>query len=134
MNFLQKGIPVTIVEMEQEALDRGVGVIRKNYDASAAKGRFKPEQVDQMMGLLTPTLNLDDLADCDLIIEAVYENMDVKKDIFGKLDKIAKTGAILASNNSYLDVDEIATATRRPGAVMGMHSFPPELGRAKVTT
>src|SRR3546814_499828 len=139
MNFLQKGIPVTIVEMEQEALDRGVGVIRKNYDASAAKGRFKPKQVDQMMGLLTPTLNLGDLADCDLIIEAVYENMDVKKDIFSKLDKIAKPGAILASNTSYLDVDEIATATSRPGDVLGMHFFSPanvmkllELGRAHV--
>ena len=125
MNFLQKGIPVTIVEMAQDALDRGVGVIRKNYDASAAKGRFKPEQVDQMMGILTPTLSLDDLADCDLIIEAVYENMDVKKDIFGKLDKIAKPGAILASNTSYLDVDEIATATSRPGDVLGMHFFSP---------
>lgn len=125
MNFLQKGIPVTIVEMQQEALDRGLGVIRKNYDASAAKGRFKPEQVDQMMGILTPTLNLDDLADCDLIIEAVYENMDVKKDIFGKLDKIAKPGAILASNTSYLDVNEIASATTRPGDVLGMHFFSP---------
>lgn len=125
MNFLQKGIPVTIVEMAQDALDRGVGVIRKNYDASAAKGRFKPEQVDQMMGILTPSLSLDDLADCDLIIEAVYENMDVKKDIFGKLDTIAKPGAILASNTSYLDIDEIATATSRPGDVLGMHFFSP---------
>lgn len=125
MNFLQKGIPVTIVEMQQEALDRGTGVIRKNYDASAAKGRFKPEQVDQMMGILTPTLNLEDLADCDLIIEAVYENMDVKKEIFAKLDKIAKPGAILASNTSYLDIDEIATATSRPGDVLGMHFFSP---------
>ncbi|MGH6649670.1 MAG: 3-hydroxyacyl-CoA dehydrogenase NAD-binding domain-containing protein [Sphingopyxis sp.] len=125
MNFLQKGIPVTIVEMQQEALDRGTGVIRKNYEASAAKGRFKPEQVEAMMGILTPTLNLDDLADCDLIIEAVYENMDVKKDIFGKLDKIAKPGAILASNTSYLDIDEIATATSRPGDVLGMHFFSP---------
>lgn len=125
MNFLQKGIPVTIVEMAQDALDRGVGVIRKNYDASAAKGRFKPEQVDQMMGILTPSLNLDDLADCDLIIEAVYEDMGVKKDIFGKLDAIAKPGAILASNTSYLDVDEIATATSRPGDVLGMHFFSP---------
>ena len=125
MNFLAKGIPVTIVEMQQEALDRGVGVIRKNYDASAAKGRFKPEQVEQMMGILTPTLSLDDLADCDLIIEAVYENMDVKKDIFGKLDTIAKPGAILASNTSYLDIDEIATATSRPGDVLGMHFFSP---------
>ncbi|MGQ3102394.1 MAG: 3-hydroxyacyl-CoA dehydrogenase NAD-binding domain-containing protein, partial [Sphingopyxis solisilvae] len=125
MNFLQKGIPCTIVEMQQDALDRGLGVVRKNYDASAAKGRFKPEQVDQMMGLITPTLSLDDLADCDLIIEAVYENMDVKKDIFGKLDKIAKPGAILASNTSYLDIDEIATATSRPGDVLGMHFFSP---------
>jgi 3-hydroxyacyl-CoA dehydrogenase len=125
MNFLQKGIPVTIVEMAQDALDRGVGVIRKNYDASAAKGRFKPEQVEQMMGLLTPTLGLESLADCDLIIEAVYENMDVKKEIFGKLDTIAKPGAILASNTSYLDIDEIATATTRPGDVLGMHFFSP---------
>ena len=125
MNFLQKGIPVTIVEMAQDALDRGVGVIRKNYDASAAKGRFKPEQVEQMMGLLTPTLGLESLADCDLIIEAVYENMDVKKEIFGKLDTIAKPGAILASNTSYLDIDEIATATSRPGDVLGMHFFSP---------
>ncbi|QNO25371.1 enoyl-CoA hydratase/isomerase family protein [Sphingopyxis sp. OPL5] len=125
MNFLQKGIPVTIVEMQQEALDRGTGVIRKNYEASAAKGRFKPEQVEQMMGILTPTLNLDDLADCDLIIEAVYENMDVKKEIFAKLDTIAKPGAILASNTSYLDIDEIATATSRPGDVLGMHFFSP---------
>ncbi len=125
MNFLQKGIPVTIVEMQQEALDRGTGVIRKNYEASAAKGRFKPEQVEQMMGLLTPTLNIEDLADCDLIIEAVYENMDVKKEIFAKLDKIAKPGAILASNTSYLDIDEIATATNRPGDVLGMHFFSP---------
>ncbi|OHD04617.1 MAG: 3-hydroxyacyl-CoA dehydrogenase [Sphingopyxis sp. RIFCSPHIGHO2_01_FULL_65_24] len=125
MNFLQKGIPVTIVEMQQEALDRGTGVIRKNYEASAAKGRFKSEQVEQMMGILTPTLNLDDLADCDLIIEAVYENMDVKKEIFAKLDTIAKPGAILASNTSYLDIDEIATATSRPGDVLGMHFFSP---------
>jgi 3-hydroxyacyl-CoA dehydrogenase len=125
MNFLQKGIPVTIAEMQQEALDRGTGVIRKNYEASAAKGRFKPEQVEQMMGILTPTLNLEDLADCDLIIEAVYENMDVKKEIFAKLDTIAKPGAILASNTSYLDIDEIATATSRPGDVLGMHFFSP---------
>lgn len=125
MNFLQKGIPVTIVEMVQENLDRGVGVIRKNYDNSAAKGRYTAEQVDGMMGLLTPTLSLDDLADCDLIIEAVYESMDVKKDVFGKLDKICKPGAILASNTSYLDVDEIASATSRPQDVVGMHFFSP---------
>ena len=125
MNFLQKGFACTIVEMQQEALDRGLGVVRKNYDASAAKGRFKPEQVDQMMGLITPTLKMEDLADCDLIIEAVYENMDVKKEIFGKLDKIAKPGAILASNTSYLDVNEIAASTGRPGDVLGMHFFSP---------
>ena len=125
MNFLQKGIPVTIVEMTQDNLDRGVGVIRKNYEASAAKGRFKPEQVEQMMALLTPSLSLDSLAGCDLIIEAVYENMDVKKEIFGKLDAIAKPGAILASNTSYLNVDEIAAATQRPQDVLGMHFFSP---------
>jgi 3-hydroxyacyl-CoA dehydrogenase len=125
MNFLQAGIPVTIVEMAQEALDRGVGVIRKNYEASAAKGRFTPEKVEKMMGLLTPSLSMDDLADCDLVIEAVYESMDVKKDVFGKLDKIVKQGAILASNTSYLDVNEIAAATSRPADVLGMHFFSP---------
>ncbi|MCW3847779.1 3-hydroxyacyl-CoA dehydrogenase NAD-binding domain-containing protein [Sphingomonas sp. LB-2] len=125
MNFLSAGIPVTIVDMQQEALDRGTGVMRKNYEGSAAKGRIKPEQVDQAMGLLTPTLNLADLADCDLIIEAVYESMDVKKDIFGKLDAIAKPGAILASNTSYLDINEIAASTQRPGDVLGMHFFSP---------
>lgn len=125
MNFLSAGIPVTIVEMQQDALDRGTGVMRKNYEASAAKGRMKPEQVEAAMGALTPTLALEDLADCDLIIEAVYENMDVKKDLFGKLDKIAKPGAILASNTSYLNVDEIAASTSRPEDVVGMHFFSP---------
>ncbi len=125
MNFLAAGIPVTIVEMQQEALDRGVGLIRKNYEASAAKGRFTQERVEQMMGLLTPSLSFDDLADCDLVIEAVYENMDVKKDVFGKLDKIVKQGAILASNTSYLNVDEIAASTARPQDVLGMHFFSP---------
>ncbi|HYZ47936.1 MAG TPA: 3-hydroxyacyl-CoA dehydrogenase NAD-binding domain-containing protein [Sphingomonas sp.] len=125
MNFLQAGIPVTIVEAAQENLDRGVGVIRKNYEASAAKGRFKPEQVEQYMGALTPTLDFEALADCDLIIEAIYENMDVKKETFAKLDKIAKPGAILASNTSYLDINEIATATSRPQDVLGMHFFSP---------
>ncbi|HEY0623823.1 3-hydroxyacyl-CoA dehydrogenase NAD-binding domain-containing protein [Sphingomonas sp.] len=125
MNFLSAGIPVTIAEMQQEALDRGTGTIRKNYEATAAKGRMTGEQVEGAMGLLKPTLDLNDLADCDLIIEAVYENMDVKKDIFGKLDRIAKPGAILASNTSYLSIDEIATATSRPGDVVGMHFFSP---------
>jgi 3-hydroxyacyl-CoA dehydrogenase len=125
MNFLSAGIPVTIVEMAQEALDRGAGTIRKNYEASAAKGRLKPEQVEAAMGALTPTLDFSALADCDLVIEAVYENMDVKKEIFAKLDGICKPGAILASNTSYLDVDEIATATQRPQDVVGMHFFSP---------
>lgn len=125
MNFLSKGIAVTIVEMVQENLDRGVGVIRKNYENSAAKGRFSPEHVEDMMALLTPSLTLDDLADCDLVIEAVYESMDVKKEVFGKLDMICKRGAILASNTSYLDIDEIAASTTRPQDVVGMHFFSP---------
>jgi 3-hydroxyacyl-CoA dehydrogenase len=125
MNFLGRGIPVTIVEMVQENLDRGVGVIRRNYEASAAKGRFTTEQVEGMMGLLTPSLSLDELADCDLVIEAVYESMDVKKEVFGKLDAICKPGAILASNTSYLDIDEIAASTSRPQDVVGMHFFSP---------
>ncbi len=125
MNFLSAGIPVTIVEMAQEALDRGTGVMRKNYEASAAKGKMSAEQVEGAMGLLKPSLNMEDLADCDLIIEAVFENMDVKKDIFGKLDAIAKPGAILASNTSYLNIDEIAAATSRPQDVLGLHFFSP---------
>jgi 3-hydroxyacyl-CoA dehydrogenase len=125
MNFLQAGIPVTIVETSQEALDRGVGVIRKNYEASAKKGRFTQDKVEAMMGLLTPTLELGDLKDCDLIIEAIYENMDVKKELFGKLDSIAKPGAILASNTSYLNINEMADVTSRPGDVIGMHFFSP---------
>jgi 3-hydroxyacyl-CoA dehydrogenase len=125
MNFLSAGIPVAIVEMQQEALDRGTGVMRKNYEASAAKGRIKPDAPEKAMGLLTPTLKLEDLADCDLIIEAVYENMDVKKELFTKLDAIAKPGAILATNTSYLNVDEIAAVTKRPEDVVGMHFFSP---------
>jgi 3-hydroxyacyl-CoA dehydrogenase len=125
MNFLSAGIPVTIVETGQEALDRGTGVMRGNYEASAAKGRITAEQAEAAMALLKPTLALDDLADCDLIIEAVFENMDVKKEVFGKLDRIAKPGAILASNTSYLDIDEIATSTSRPRDVLGLHFFSP---------
>ena len=125
MNFLTAGIPVTIVEMGQDALDRGTGLMRKNYEASAAKGRFTSEQVETAMGLLSPTLDFETLADCDLIIEAVYENMDVKKEVFGRLDKIAKPGAILASNTSYLNVNDIAASTSRPQDVVGMHFFSP---------
>ncbi len=125
MNFLSAGIPVTIVEMAQDALDRGTGTVRKNYEATAAKGRMTPEQVEQAMGALNPTLDFNALADCDLIIEAVFETMEIKKEIFGKLDKIAKPGAILASNTSYLNVDEIAAATSRPQDVVGLHFFSP---------
>jgi 3-hydroxyacyl-CoA dehydrogenase len=125
MNFLSAGIPVTIVEMGQEALDRGTGVMLRNYEASAAKGKLTAEQVGKAMGLLTPTLDFAALADCDLIIEAVYENMDVKKEVFAELDRIAKPGAILASNTSYLDINEIAASISRPADVVGMHFFSP---------
>jgi 3-hydroxyacyl-CoA dehydrogenase len=125
MNFLSAGIPVTIVEMGQEALDRGTGVMRKNYEATASKGRMTGDQVEKAMGLLTPTLDFDALADCDLIIEAVFEQMDVKKEIFTRLDKVVKQGAILASNTSYLNIDEIAAVTSRPQDVVGLHFFSP---------
>src|SRR5829696_3956158 len=125
MNFLSAGIPVTIVEMGQEALDRGTGLMRKNYEATAAKGKLTEAQVSKAMGQLTPTLDFAALADCDLIIEAVYEDMDVKKEVFGRLDKIARPGAILASNTSYLNIDEIAASISRPEDVVGMHFFSP---------
>ncbi|HEY5760739.1 MAG TPA: 3-hydroxyacyl-CoA dehydrogenase NAD-binding domain-containing protein [Steroidobacter sp.] len=125
MNFANVGIAVTIVETKQEALERGLGVIRKNYETTAKRGKLKPEDVEKRMSLLTGTLELEKLADCDLVIEAVFENMDVKKDVFGKLDKIVKQGAILASNTSYLDVNEIAGATKRPEWVIGLHFFSP---------
>ncbi|AKM07887.1 3-hydroxyacyl-CoA dehydrogenase NAD-binding domain-containing protein [Pelagerythrobacter marensis] len=125
MNFLSAGIPVTILEMKQEALDRGTGVMRRNYENTAKRGRMTAEQVEAAMGLLTPTLDYADLADCDLVIEAVYESMDVKKEVFSRLDDVVKQGAILASNTSYLDIDEIATATQRPGYVIGLHFFSP---------
>ena len=125
MNFLNVGIPVTLLEMKQDALDRGVGVIRKNYDNTAAKGKLTAEQVQQRMGLLKPTLSYDDLREADLVIEAVFETMAIKKDVFAKLDKVIKKGAILASNTSYLSIDEIAASTSRPGDVVGMHFFSP---------
>ena len=125
MNFLNVGIPVTLLEMKQDALDRGVGVIRKNYENTASKGKLTLDQVQQRMGLLHPTLSYDDLRDADLVIEAVFETMAIKKDVFGKLDKAVKKGAILASNTSYLSIDEIADSTSRPGDVVGMHFFSP---------
>ncbi len=125
MNFLNAGVPVTIVETKQEALDRGVATIRKNYDNTAAKGRMTADDVERRMGLLSPTLEMEALSAADLIIEAVFENMDLKKQIFGRLDTIAKPGAILATNTSYLNVDEIAAATSRPDHVLGLHFFSP---------
>ncbi|TNC08613.1 3-hydroxyacyl-CoA dehydrogenase [Methylobacterium terricola] len=125
MNFLNAGIPVTIVETKREALDRGLKTIRTNYENTAKKGRLKAEDVETRMGLLSDTLELERLAECDLIIEAVFEDMGIKKEIFSKLDTIAKPGAILASNTSYLDIDAIAAMTHRPADVIGMHFFSP---------
>ncbi|WP_310214868.1 3-hydroxyacyl-CoA dehydrogenase NAD-binding domain-containing protein [Caulobacter sp. BE264] len=125
MNFLNAGIPVTIIEAKQENLERGVGIIRKNYENTAKKGRLTQDDVEKRMGLLTPSMEMEALADCDMIIEAVFELMEIKKEVFGKLDKIAKPGAILATNTSYLNVDEIAACTSRPESVIGTHFFSP---------
>ena len=125
MNFANIGIPVHLVETRQDALDRGLKVICGNYERSASRGRFPPAEVDVRMGRITSSLEMDDLADCDLIIEAVFEDMGIKKVIFARLDAIAKAGAILASNTSGLDVNEIASATKRPEAVIGLHFFSP---------
>jgi 3-hydroxyacyl-CoA dehydrogenase len=125
MNFANAGLPVTIVEAKPEALERGLGVIRRNYEATAKKGRLTGQEVEHRTGLLKGSLALEDLADCDLVIEAVFETMDVKKEVFGKLDRIAKPGAILASNTSYLDINEIAAQTTRPEHVLGLHFFSP---------
>ncbi len=125
MNFVNAGIPVTLVEVKQEFLDRGLGVIRKNYEITASKGKMTAEDVDKRMGLITGTTKMEDLADVDLVIEAVFENMDLKKEIFTKLDAICKQGAILATNTSYLNVDDIAAMTKRPEYVLGLHFFSP---------
>ncbi len=125
MNFASAGIDVTILEMKQEALDRGLGVVRKNYQRSADRGRFPQEEVEERMARLTGTLNMDDFADCDLVIEAVFEDMDLKKKIFTDLDRIMKPGAILATNTSALNIDEIASVTKRPEDVIGLHFFSP---------
>jgi 3-hydroxyacyl-CoA dehydrogenase len=125
MSFVNGGIPVTILEMSKEALDRGLGVIDKNYGISVSRGSLSPEAHKKRMALFTPTTSYDDLAGADIIIEAVFEEMAVKKEVFSKLDAIAKPGAILASNTSYLDVNEIAQMTKRPADVLGMHFFSP---------
>ncbi len=125
MNFLNAGIPVTILEMKQEAIDKGVATIRKNYENSLKKGKLTQEKLNQRMGLLKPTLSYDDFKDADLIIEAVFEDIGVKETVFKKLDQIAKPGAILASNTSTLDVNKIASFTKRSQDVVGMHFFSP---------
>ena len=125
MSFLNQGISVTIVETSQEALDRGLGVVKKNYARSVQGGRINEDDVEQRLGRLTPTLSLEELADCDLVIEAAYEHLDLKKQIFTRLDAIARDTAILASNTSALDLNEIASVTSRPERVIGMHFFSP---------
>jgi len=125
MNFLNAGIPVKMLEMKQEALDRGIGTIKKNYESQVKKGKLKEDKYAQRMALLSTTLSYDELKDCDLIIEAVFEEMGVKEAVFKQLDAVAKPGAILASNTSTLDVDQIANFTKRPQDVVGMHFFSP---------
>lgn len=125
MNFLNAGIPVKMLEMKQEAMDRGTGVMRKNYEAQVKKGKLKQDKLDQRMALLSTTLSYDDLGDADLVIEAVFEEIGVKEAVFRELDRVCKPGAILASNTSTLDVDKIASFTSRPQDVVGMHFFSP---------
>jgi len=125
MNFLNAGIPVKMLEMKQEALDRGIATIRKNYEAQVKKGKLKQDKYEQRMALLSTTLNYEDLKDADMVIEAVFEEMGVKEAVFKKLDEVMKPGAILASNTSTLDVNKIASFTRRPQDVIGTHFFSP---------
>ena len=125
MNFLNAGLPVTLLETSDEALQRGVATIRKNYESSARKGKLTGDQVEQRMGLLSPTLSYNDLKSADLIIEAVFEEIGVKQKVFNQLDEVAKAGAILASNTSTLDLNKIAAFTKRPQDVLGMHFFSP---------
>ncbi|RQV79853.1 3-hydroxyacyl-CoA dehydrogenase NAD-binding domain-containing protein [Burkholderia anthina] len=125
MNFVNAGLPVTLLETKQDALERGLATIRKNYDAQVKKGKLSQEKLDARMALIAPTLSYDDLKDADLIVEAVFEELGVKEQVFRKLDEVAKPGAILASNTSTLDVDKIAAFTKRPQDVVGMHFFSP---------
>ncbi len=125
MNFLNAGVPVVMLEMQQDALDRGLATIRKNYDAQVKKGKLKQDKLDARMAMLSTTLNYADIASADLVIEAVFEEMGVKEMVFKTLDAVMKPGAILASNTSTLDVNEIAAFTKRPQDVIGMHFFSP---------
>ena len=125
MNFVNAGLPVTLLETKQDALERGLATIRRNYDAQVKKGKLTQEKLDARIALITPTLSYDDLKDADLIVEAVFEELGVKEQVFKKLGEVAKPGAILASNTSTLDVDKIAAFTKRPQDVVGMHFFSP---------
>lgn len=125
MNFLNAGVPVVMLEMKQEALDKGTGIMRKNYEAQVKKGKLKQDKLDARMALLSTTLKYDDLKDADLVIEAVFEDLGVKEQVFKTLDEVMKPGAILASNTSTLDVNKIAAFTKRPQDVIGMHFFSP---------
>ena len=125
MNFLNAGIPVKMLEMKQEALDRGIATIRKNYESQVKKGKLKQDKYEQRMGLLSTTLSYDDLKDSDMVIEAVFEEMGVKEKVFTELDRVMKPGAILASNTSTLDLNQIASFTKRPEDVVGLHFFSP---------
>jgi 3-hydroxyacyl-CoA dehydrogenase len=125
MNFLNAGIPVKMLETKQEALDRGIATIRKNYEAQVGKGKLKQDKYEQRMALLSTTLSYDDIKNADLVIEAVFEEMGVKEAVFKKLDEVMKPGAILASNTSTLDLNQIASFTKRPQDVVGLHFFSP---------
>jgi 3-hydroxyacyl-CoA dehydrogenase len=125
MNFVNAGLPVTLLETKQDALDRGLATIRKNYESAVKKGRLTQEKLEERLALITPTLSYDDLGQADLIVEAVFEELGVKEQVFSKLDQVAKKGAILASNTSTLDVDKIAAFTKRPEDVVGLHFFSP---------
>ena len=125
MNFLNAGIPVKMLEMKQDALDRGIATIRKNYEAQVKKGKLKQDKYEQRMAMLTTTLSYDDLKDADMVIEAVFEEMGVKEKVFKELDRVMKPGAILASNTSTLDMNQIAAFTKRPQDVIGTHFFSP---------
>jgi 3-hydroxyacyl-CoA dehydrogenase len=140
MNFANAGIPVTVLEVKQDALEKGLAVVRKNYEGSAKKGRLTAAQVEERMGLIKPTMSYADVAQADIVVEAVFEDLKVKEAVFQKLDEVAKPGAILASNTSTLDLDKIAAFTRRPQDVIGTHFFSPanvmkllEIVRGKAT-
>ena len=125
MSFVNAGIPVSVIETTSEFLDKGMSVIKNNYSTTVSKGRLSQENMDKRMALLTPTLDWDVIKEADIVIEAVFEEMEIKKEIFAKIDNLAKEGAILASNTSTLDIDEIADATNRPEEVVGTHFFSP---------